>query len=90
MIAGLSGVYGAVGMMLLPVFVCIAVGIAWGYRKLTFPGAFISQLVTLVAVPSLVFHTLVTTRLATSTVVSVAVAAALGILLMGLLSAALL
>lgn len=90
MIAGLSGVYGAVGMMLLPVFVCIGVGVAWGYRKLTFPGAFISQLVTLVAVPSLVFHTLVTTRLATSTVVSVAIAAALGILLMGLMSAALL
>ncbi len=90
MIAGLSGVYAAVGLMLLPVFVCIAVGIGWGYRKLTFPGTFISQLVTLVAVPSLVFHTLVTTRLATSTVVSVALAAALGILLMGLLSAALL
>jgi predicted permease len=90
MIAGLSGVYGAVALMLLPVFVCISVGIAWGYRKLTFPGAFISQLVTLVAVPSLVFHTLATTHLATSTVVSVAVAAALGILLMGLLSAALL
>lgn len=87
MIAGLAGVYLAVGTMLMPVFVCIAVGIGWGHRKLAYPGMFVSTLVTMVATPALVFHTLVTTRLAPGTVVSVALAAVLGIALMGVLSA---
>ncbi|WP_151446414.1 AEC family transporter [Lacisediminimonas profundi] len=87
MIAGLAGVYLAVGTMLMPVLVCIAVGIGWGHRKLAYPGMFVSTLVTMVATPALVFHTLATTRLAPGTVVSVALAAVLGIALMGVLSA---
>ena len=90
MAAGLVGVYVAVGTMLLPIFVCIAVGMVWGQRKLAYPGSFISALVTLVAVPALVFHTLATTRLAPSIVMSVALAAALGIAVMSVLSAILL
>lgn len=90
MISGLMNVYAAVGAMLLPVFVVVGVGVAWGRRKIAYPGLFISTLVTLVATPALVFHTLVTTRLSTATVISVALAAVLGIALMGLMGAVLL
>lgn len=90
MIAGLGGVYAAVGILLLPVFVCVAIGAAWGHRKIAFPNLFVSAIVTLVSTPALVFHTLVTTELGTGAVLSIGASAALGILVMAFMSAGLL
>ncbi len=90
MIHGLGAMYAAVLGMLMPVFAVTAVGAAWGHRKIAYPGLFVSTLVTLVATPSLVFHTLVTTKLSTAILANVVAAAALGILVMGLMNAVLL
>lgn len=90
MIHGLGAMYAAVLGMLMPVFACTAIGAAWGKRKLAYPGSFVSALAMLVATPSLVFHTLVTTKLSTTVLGNVVAAAALGILVMGLLNAVLL
>jgi malate permease and related proteins len=87
---GLAGIYLAVGTMLLPVVACAAVGVEWGRRKIAYPVGFVSTLVTCVSVPGLVFHTLMTTRLSQDTIFTVALAAALGIAVMGALSAVLL
>ena len=86
----LFSVYAAVGAMLLPVFACTVIGIEWGRRRLSFPGGFISTFVTSVAVPGLVFNTLATTRLDNDALARVALAAIVGTVVMGGLSAALL
>jgi predicted permease len=83
-------VYAAVGTMLLPVFACTMIGFEWGRRKLAYPGAFVSTLVTSVAVPALIFSTLATTPLETTTLFKVAFAAVSGIVVMAGLSAMLL
>lgn len=80
-------VYAAVGTMLLPLFACTMVGLEWGRRKLAYPGAFVSTLVTSVAVPALVFNTLATTQLENSSLIKVALAAIAGIVVMAGLSA---
>lgn len=86
----LLDVYAVVGTMLLPILACTIVGIEWGRRKLTYPGAFVSTLVTSVAVPALVFNTLATTHLENSSLFKVALAAIIGIAVMAGLSATLL
>lgn len=88
--AQLTGIYASVAMMLLPVLICTAIGMGWGYRNIPYPLGFVSTLVTVVAIPGLVFHTLVTTRLAPQHILSVALAATCGIAVMGVISAVLL
>ncbi|CAK7060199.1 AEC family transporter [Kerstersia gyiorum] len=49
--------------LLAPTMVVVGAGFVWGRRSLPFAGQFISQLVTQVATPALVFHTLMTSTL---------------------------
>lgn len=50
-------------LRILPLVVCVTVGFVWGKRGIAYPSAFVSTLVTYVAIPLLVFHTLMTTPL---------------------------
>lgn len=50
-------------LRMLPLLVCGLVGFFWGKRGIAYPSAFVSTLVTYVAIPLLVFHTLMTTPL---------------------------
>jgi len=50
-------------LRILPLVVCGLVGFIWGKRDIAYPTAFVSTLVTYVAIPLLVFHTLMTTPL---------------------------
>ena len=79
--------YGRVGALLLPVIACAAIGAWWGLKKRTYPGEFIGVLVTTVATPSLIFHTLLTTRLDAAQLLQVGSAALLGLAIVALLSA---
>lgn len=82
--------YGKVALLLLPVFTCASVGAVWAVKKKSYPGEFISVLVTTVATPALVFHTLVTTRLNDALLLQVLAAALLGLALMALIATILL
>ena len=79
-------IYAAIAVRLLPVFVCVAVGAEWARRKLPYPAPAISLLVTSVAAPALVFHTLATTRLSNALLLQIGAAAVLGLIAMSLLS----
>lgn len=85
--AGFAGVYMAIGAMLMPVLVCAGVGAEWGRRKLAYPSAAIAMLVTGVASPALVFHTLSTTALSNDILARIAIAASLGIVTAALMAA---
>jgi predicted permease len=55
--------YASTVVLLLPMMVCVGVGLWWGRAAKPFSTDFVSRLVTLVAIPALVFHTLMSTAL---------------------------
>lgn len=55
--------YVAAMALLAPTLVCVGAGFAWGRREMPFAGQFVSLLVTQMATPALVFHTLMTSTL---------------------------
>lgn len=59
----LMAAYLSTILRMLPLVVCGLVGFVWGKRGIAYPSAFVSTLVTYVAIPLLVFHTLMTTPL---------------------------
>ncbi len=74
--------------MLMPLLVCVGIGLFWGKRDYPFGGSFITMLVTSVTTPALVFHTFVTTELDDRALAEIVLATALGLLVCGLLCAA--
>lgn len=72
---------------ILPMVVCVVVGFIWGRRDQPYPTAFVSTLVTYVAIPALTFHTLMTTPLAASTMTWVLTLSVLAMLVAGLVVA---
>ncbi|MFT0851593.1 AEC family transporter [Achromobacter sp. F4_2707] len=82
--------YLSILALLLPVFVCVGIGAVWGFRKLAYPGEFISLLVTSITTPALVFNTLLTTELNNALLLQILNAALLGLLVACLCGAALL
>lgn len=82
--------YGHVMGLLLPVFVCAGIGVAWALQKKTYPNEFISGLVTSVTTPALVFHTILTTQLDDALLLQILTATLLGIGIMAALAAAML
>jgi len=72
-------------LRMLPLVVCGLVGFVWGKRGIAYPSAFVSTLVTYVAIPLLVFHTLMTTPLDADALLLI-----LGVSTVALLGAALL
>jgi malate permease and related proteins len=82
--------YGEAVTRLLPMIVCAIAGFYWGRRKGDFPTEFVSKLVTSLAVPALVFHTLMTTPLPAQALVQVLVTSILCLLAAGVVVAGLL
>ncbi|NLC37452.1 MAG: AEC family transporter [Alcaligenaceae bacterium] len=82
--------YLSILALLLPVFVCVGIGAIWGFRKLAYPGEFISLLVTSITTPALVFNTLVTTQLNDALLLQILNAALLGLVVACLCGAVLL
>ncbi|MFO7747669.1 MAG: AEC family transporter [Orrella sp.] len=72
-------------LRMLPLVVCGLIGFVWGKRGIAYPSAFVSTLVTYVAIPLLVFHTLMTTPLDADALLLI-----LGVSTVSLLGAALL
>lgn len=79
--------YVRIGALLLPVIACAAIGAWWGLKKRTYPGEFVGMLVTTIATPSLIFHTLLTTRMDAAQLLQVGSAAVLGLAVAALVSA---
>jgi len=77
-------------LRILPLVVCGLVGFIWGKRDIAYPTAFVSTLVTYVAIPMLVFHTLMTTPLEAQALVIVLGASAAALLVGALIVAVLL
>lgn len=75
---------------LLPMLVCGLAGFVWGKRGLAYPTAFVSTLVTYLAIPALVFHTLMTTPLEADALVLILGASTVALLLSAVVVAALL
>lgn len=86
----LISAYLAMLIRLMPMVVCVAVGFIWGRRDQPYPTAFVSTLVTYVAIPALTFHTLMTTPLAASTMTWVLTLSVLALLAAGVVVALLL
>lgn len=76
--------------VLLPVFVCAGIGVAWALKKLHYPNEFISVLVTSVTTPALVFHTILTTELHDTMLLQILSATFTGIFAMACVAAVLL
>lgn len=76
--------------VLLPVFVCAAIGSVWALRGKAYPNEFVSTLVTAITTPALVFHTILTTELHNALLMQILFATCLALILMACLSAALL
>lgn len=83
----LIAAYFAMLIRLLPMVVCVGIGFIWGRRDLPYPTAFVSTLVTYVAIPGLVFHTLMTTPLDASTMMWVLTLSVLALLAAGVIVA---
>ena len=79
--------YLAMLLRLMPMVVCVVVGFIWGRRDQPYPTAFVSTLVTYVAIPALTFHTLMTTPLAASTMTWVLTVSVLALLAAGVVVA---
>ncbi len=75
---------------LLPMIVCGLAGFVWGKRGAAYPTAFVSTLVTYLAIPALVFHTLMTTPLEADALVLILGASTAALLLAAVLVAGLL
>lgn len=82
--------YGSALWRLLPLLVCAAAGFYWGRRGTHYPTGFVSTLVTNMAIPALVFHTLMTTSLPAAALTQVLVTATLCLLAGAVVVAALL
>ncbi len=72
---------------LMPMMVCVGAGFIWGRRDQPYPTSFVSTLVTYVAIPGLVFHTLMTTPLNAETMTWVLTLSTLALLAGGVLVA---
>jgi len=83
----LISAYLAMLIRLMPMVVCVGVGFIWGRRNQPYPTAFVSTLVTYVAIPALTFHTLMTTPLAASTMAWVLALSVLALLIAGVVVA---
>jgi predicted permease len=79
--------YLAMFVRLMPMVVCVGVGFIWGRRDQPYPTAFVSTLVTYVAIPGLVFHTLMTTPLDAATMTWVLTLSVLALLVAGVVVA---
>lgn len=79
--------YLATLVRLMPMVVCVAAGFIWGRRDQPYPTAFVSTLVTYVAIPALVFNTLMTTPLKAETMTWVLGLSTLALLLAGVVVA---
>jgi len=75
---------------MLPMMVCGLAGFVWGKRDLAYPTAFVSTVVTYLAIPALVFHTLMTTPLEADALVLILGISTVALLLAGALVAGLL
>lgn len=73
--------------LLAPLITCAGVGLYWGKRQLPFSANFLALLVTSVSTPSLVFSTLYSTSLDNRTLLDIAIAVTLALLLAMLLCA---
>jgi predicted permease len=82
--------YGLAVTRLLPMIICAAVGFYWGRSARSYPTEFVSTLVTSIAVPALVFYTLMTTPLPAQALVQVLVTSTLCLLAAGVVVAGLL
>lgn len=83
----LISAYLAMLIRLMPLVVCVGVGLIWGRRGQSYPTAFVSTLVTYVAIPALTFHTLMTTPLNAATMTWVLTVSVLALLLAGVVVA---
>ena len=83
----LLSAYLAMLIRLMPMVVCVAVGFIWGRRDQPYPTAFVSTLVTYVAIPALTFHTLMTTPLDAGTMTWVLTLSVLALLVAGVVVA---
>jgi len=83
----LISAYLAMLFRLMPMVVCVVVGFIWGRRDQPYPTAFVSTLVTYVAIPGLVFHTLMTTPLEAGTMTWVLVLSIVAMLIAGVVVA---
>ncbi len=77
-------------LRILPLVVCGLIGFIWGKRNIAYPTDFVSMLVTYVAIPMLVFHTLMTTPLEAQALVILLGASAAALLAGALIVAGLL
>lgn len=84
--SGLLGLYLSTFAKLAPLLACASVGFIWARRQHPFAGSFVTLLVTTVATPALVFHTLATARLDSLRIIEIFVASFAGLALVGVLS----
>lgn len=70
--ASVVGFYLSALGLIAPMVVCAGIGLYWGKKGHPFAGSFVTMLVTSVAVPMMVFHSLVTTLLDNRTLTTVA------------------
>jgi len=82
--------YAHIMGLLLPVFVCAAIGVAWALKKKTYPNEFVSTLVTSVTIPALVFHTILTTELDDTLLLQVVSVTVLALVIMATFAAVML
>ena len=87
---GFIEAYGSALLRILPMLVCVSAGFYWGRRGTHYPTPFVSTLVTNIAVPALVFHTLMTTPLPASVLTEVLLTATGSLLVCAVLVAGLL
>ena len=83
--SGLLGLYLSTFAKLAPLLACAGVGFVWARREQPFAGTFVTMLVTAVATPALVFHTLVTAKLDSQMIIEIFIASFVGLMLVGLL-----
>ena len=65
--------------VIAPLVMIIGIGVYWGKRDFAFAGQFVTILVTNVTTPALVFHTFLTTDIASSELLVIAAATVLGL-----------
>jgi len=82
--------YFSMWVWLAPLLVCVAIGLVWGRSQQPFPTDFVSKLVTYVAIPALVFNTLMVSPLQASEVIEVLSWSLLALLVAGAVTALLL